>query len=143
MIIKIKRLHKDAVIPTYATKEAACFDLHAIEDGLIHLNEATTFRTGLAFEIPEGYAMMIYPRSGLAFKYGVRLSNNVAVIDADFRGQVLLRLHNEGDCEVVRIKKGDRIAQARIEKSQKIQFEEVEELGQTDRGIGGLGSTGL
>ena len=142
MKVKIKKLHIDAKVPTYGTEEAACFDICALHDGYVQYHYATTFSTGLAFEIPKGYAMLLYPRSGLAFKYGLRLANSVAVIDADYRGELLIRLHNDAYLGF-RVRAGDRIAQARIEKVEKVEFELAEELSVTERGQGGIGSTGL
>ena len=146
MKLKIKRLHPDAVIPKYATDGAACFDLHAVDCGNQHPIYSVmghTFRTGLAFEIAPGHAMLIYSRSGHGFKNDTRLANAVAVIDADYRGEVMVRLTRDGgSSDVLRVNPGDRIAQAMIVELPFVQIEEVEELSDTDRGAGGFGSTG-
>lgn len=154
MKIKVKKLHQNAIVPKYATSGAACFDLHA----LIETNEEVTpndfiefaefvgpdepqqYRTGLSFEIPEGHVMLIYSRSGHGFKYGVRLSNCVGVIDSDYRGEVQVKLH--ADTLGCVVENGDRIAQAMIVPIDRVEFEEVEGLSLTDRGTGGFGSTG-
>jgi len=143
MQLKIKKLHPDAVLPTYATPGAACFDLHAIEDAYLddicHVNEFIP--TGLAFEVPEGWALMLYSRSGHGFKHCVRLANCVGVVDADFRGEVIVKLAADSE-GMLGIKKGNRIAQGMLIPVQKVEFDEVAELSDTERGTGGFGSTG-
>lgn len=139
--LKIKKLHPDAVVPKYATPGAACFDLVSIDEMAIGAGAAHTFRTGLAFEVPPGWAMMVYSRSGHGFKHGVRLANCVGVIDSDYRGEVQVRLANDG-LTTIRICPGDRIAQAMLVPIPQVQMVEVEELSDTERGTGGFGSTG-
>lgn len=150
MKVKIKKLHQDAIVPTYGTSGAACFDLYAIGDGWISLGEcglpiefygACTFRTGLAFEVPKGHVMMVYSRSGHGFKHGVRLSNGTGIIDSDYRGELMVRLQNDGE-EPFMVNKGDRIAQAMIVRVNQVSFDLVDELGDTERGESGFGSTG-
>lgn len=148
--VKIKKLHPDAIIPTYGTDGAACFDLYALQvDGLsiignvINDDSPVICRTGLSFEIPHGYAMMIYSRSGHGFKQDIRLANCVGVIDSDYRGEVMVKL----TCDLYKelpdvIKPGDRVAQAMIVPVDRVEFETVDELSGTDRGAGGFGSTG-
>lgn len=142
--LKVKKLHEDAIIPTYATDGSACFDLYAVEDGYVddisHPN--IKIGTGLAFEIPTGYQMLIFPRSGIAFKNNVTLTNAVGVVDADFIGEVCVLLSAHGD-GVLNIKKGDRIAQAQLMPVHRVTFQEVTELTETERGTGGFGSTGV
>lgn len=143
MKLKVKRLHPDAKMPTYATDGSACFDLYSIEDAYIddisHVNEVVP--TGLAFEIPVGHVMLIFSRSGHAFKNNVRLANCVGVIDQDYRGEVKVKL--SADFEgMLGIKKGDRIAQAMVIPCPKVELVEVDELTPTERGAGGFGSTG-
>lgn len=144
MKVKIKKLHPDAIIPKYATEGAACFDLHAIatnERELVIPGAPVVFQTGLAFEIPDGHAMFIFSRSGHGFNFDIRLSNCVGVIDADYKGQVKVKMTADGnDC--LPVKDGDRIAQAMILPVPKVEFEEVQELTETERGQGGFGSTG-
>ena len=141
-LIKIKRLHENAEIPRRATPDSAGFDLHSIEDFSIAPGDHCPVRTGLAFEIPPGYAMLIYPRSGLAKNYGLTLSNAVGVVDSDYRGEVVVLLHNTGK-QPLSLQSGDRIAQAVIHRLPDIELVECEELSETDRGKGGFGSTGL
>lgn len=137
MEIKIKKLHPDAVIPTYGSVGAACFDLVAtdIEAGY----KRCVVPTGLSFEIPEGFEMVIRPRSGLAFKDGVHAFSGT--IDSDFRGEVKVLLMSENDVSIL-VEKGQRIAQAIIQPVQRVSFVEVDELSDTIRGEGGFGSSG-
>lgn len=144
MQVKIKKLHPDAIIPKYATDGSACFDLHSVGDYFIddiaHTNEVVA--TGLSVEIPEGYQMLVFSRSGHAAKNNVRLANCVGVIDSDYRGEVKVLLAADIDARLT-IKKGDRIAQAQIMPVHRVSFVEVEELTDTNRGTGGFGSTGV
>lgn len=139
--INIVKLHPEAVVPEYATPGAACFDLVSIDEMAIGAGAAHTFRTGLAFEVPAGWVMMVYSRSGQGFKHGVRLANCVGVIDSDYRGEVLVRLANDG-LRTLRVCAGDRIAQAMIVPVQQVEFNVVAQLSETERGTGGFGSTG-
>jgi dUTP pyrophosphatase len=141
MKIKIKKLSKDAIIPSYQTEEAAGFDLHSIEEVVIKPNERKLIKTGLAFEIEKGYEVQIRPRSGIAFKKGVSVLNTPGTIDSDYRGEIKVLLINLGE-EDFKINIGDRIAQAVVAPVIHAQFEEVEELTDTKRGEGGFGSTG-
>ncbi|MBO8137275.1 MAG: dUTP diphosphatase [Desulfotomaculum sp.] len=139
--VKVKKLHSSAKIPKRATPDSAGFDLHCIENFTIKPGEHKTIKTGLAFELPPGYVMLIYARSGNAKKYGITLSNAVGVIDSDYRGEVCVLLHNTGKSPVL-FKEGDRIAQAVIHKIPDVELVECEMLSETDRGEGGFGSTG-
>ncbi len=141
-LIKVKRIHALAVMPKRATIESAGFDLHCTEDFAIGPGQHYQVHTGLAFEIPPGYAMLIYPRSGNAKKHGITLSNAVGVVDSDYRGEIMILLHNCGTHEVS-FQAGDRIAQAIIHRLPDIELVECEELSETERGQGGFGSTGL
>lgn len=148
MKLKIKKLHEGAMLPKYATAGAACFDLAAVVDDLNSLevsvmpHSAMAFRTGLSFEVPEGHVMLVFSRSGHGFKNGVRLANCAGVIDSDYRGEVLVKLHNDNYLPL-NIYNGDRIAQAMILPVQQVEFEEVSDLSETDRGENGFGSTGV
>lgn len=147
MELKIKKLNPEAALPTYATDGAACFDLSVCEPGKVPLvmardAAAATFPTGLAFEIPPGWVMLIFSRSGHGFKHDVRLANCVGVIDSDYRGEVAVRLTaDHGDRPLV-VGHGDRIAQAMLVPVERVTFQEVYELSDTARGAGGFGSTG-
>lgn len=138
--MRIKRIHKDAVIPTYATKGSACFDFYALEDGVVSYTQPTVIRTGLEVEIPDGHALYIFSRSGHGFKNDIRLSNCVGVIDSDYRGEVMIKLAKD-QAGINTFKKGERIAQGCIMPVIKVVFEEVDSLSDTERGRGGFGST--
>ena len=141
--IKIKKLDDRAVTPSYGSEYAAGFDLYAILDEDITIKSGETFlvKTGLSMEIPIGYAGMIFARSGLATKKGLAPANKVGVVDSDYRGEVMVALHNHSN-EDRTISHGERIAQMVIMPFYKAEFIEVEELSDTDRGSGGFGSTG-
>jgi len=142
MNIKIKPLSPLAQLPAYATAGSACFDIATTSDGVdITPGASAVLKTDLAFEIPPGHAMMVYSRSGHGFKNGVRLANGTGVIDSDYRGELMIKLHNDGN-RVFSISRGDRIAQAMIVPVSQVSFETVDELGDTARGAGGFGSTG-
>ena len=146
MNIKIKKLHPNAIIPKYATEWSACFDLSArLDQGVTmsYLRRECTFSTGLSFEIPRGFAMMIYSRSGHGFNNDIRLANCVGVIDSDYRGEVKVKLTSDNPfCESFIVNHGDRIAQAMIIPVPDINLIEVDDLTDTVRGAGGFGSTG-
>jgi len=141
-----KRLNSKAVIPSKASPGAACFDLVAcLPEGqsiLIEHGRVSCVPTGLAVEIPQGFELQVRARSGLALKQGVALVNGIGTIDSDYRGevQVILTRLVPGSFE---IKSGDRIAQALVSPVLDVVHKEVEELSQTDRGVGGFGSTGV
>lgn len=142
--VKIKKLDQNAKIPTYGTSFSAGADLYACSSEVITFEPGETklVKTGLCFEIPEGYAGLIYARSGLATKRGLAPANKVGVVDSDYRGEVMVSLHNHTN-EVKQIEPYERIAQLVITPYLKANFEEVEELdNSTERGTGGFGSTG-
>lgn len=143
MNLKIKSLHPDAVMPSYAKTGDACFDLTAAGDGKPHPKDlhAWVYPTGLSFEIPAGHGMFIFSRSGHGFNEAIRLSNCVGVIDSGYRGEVMVSLRADGK-QPERQYKGSRIAQACILPTPHIQFEWANELSETDRRHGGFGSTG-
>ena len=139
--LKVKRLTDTATLPTYGSKGAACFDLYA--DTVQQEDWGVLVGTGLAVEIPEGHVMMVYSRSGMGFKHGIVLRNGTGIVDADYRGQIMVALTHNPIVEVdVEINTGDRIAQAMIIPVQQFQFTEVSELSETERGEGGFGSSG-
>ncbi len=141
--IKIKKLRSGAKIPTYGTEFAAGADLYAVLDKpeIIKPGETKFIGTALAFDIPNGLVGLVYARSGLSCKQGLAPANKVGVIDADYRGEVMVALHNHSNEERV-VSSGDRIAQIVFAPYVKGVFEEVEELSTSVRGAGGFGSTG-
>lgn len=166
MSVKVKRLHPDAVMPTKAHAGDAGFDLVAVEDTIIEPGETALIKTGLAFELSPGYEMQIRPRSGVTLKTKLRVQ--LGTIDSNYRGEVgVIVDNNVGDSlgftsrylnlvngsEIRQdedipegtylIRKGDRIAQAVIQRIPDVELIEVEELGESERGAGGFGSTGV
>tara|TARA_R110000765_G_scaffold244631_9_gene346883 strand:- start:1155 stop:1583 length:429 start_codon:yes stop_codon:yes gene_type:complete len=141
MNIKIKKMHRNAIMPTYGSAGAAAFDLYAAEAFEVTAHGSGVVSTGLAFEIPPWHVMRVYSRSGHGFKNSIRLANCVGVIDSDYRGVVMVKLRNDGPIRFD-VEKGDRIAQAIIEPVERVTFQEVDLLSDTERGDGGFGSTG-
>ena len=143
MKLNIKKLDERAVIPTYATEFSAGADLYNMTgcDVAVPPHATVLVKTGLALEIPEGYCGLIFARSGLATKRGLAPANKVGVIDADYRGEIMVALHNHGPMPQT-IDHGERIAQCVITPVLTPAYEEAEELSDTSRGVGGFGSTG-
>ena len=141
MTVNIKKLDERATIPTYGTEYSAGADLYSIEAVTVEPHKTVLVHTGLALEIPEGYAGLIFARSGLACKRGLAPANKVGVIDADYRGEIMVALHNHTESPVS-IDAGERVAQLAIMPFLKAEFELSDELSDTVRGAGGFGSTG-
>ena len=143
MEIKIKRLNERAKIPTFGTEFSAGADLYCAEEHEISVcsGQKCSIGTGISMEIPEGYVGLVFARSGLACKNGLRLCNSVGVIDADYRGEIKVALHNDST-EARKIVPGQKIAQMVVMPFLDVVFEEQDTLDQTDRGAGGFGSTG-
>lgn len=141
--IRVKKLSPNAILPTYGSAEAAGADLYAcLEEPVTIVPGQTVFiPTGLAMEIPCGYAGLAYARSGLACKQDLAPANKVGVIDSDYRGEFMIALHNHGG-EIRTVNHGDRIAQLVITPVFTPGFTEVSELAESKRGSGGFGSTG-
>jgi dUTP pyrophosphatase len=141
MKIKIKKLHKNAIIPSYATSGSACKDLHACIGNSITLKplERVVVPTGLAIEIPKGYEIQVRPRSGISLKEGKVCI--LGTIDSDYRGEMGIILANISDC-IIEINPQDRLAQIALKRTEYFEFEEVTELSETERGTNGYGSTG-
>ena len=163
MKIQVRKLHPDAIVPAYATAGSAGFDIVAIEDCEIEPGKTMLLRTGLAFEIPEGFELQIRPRSGRSLSTPFRVANSPGTVDSDFRGEVCIVAHNisgisqlvytrdfDGrliDVEgapglTIAIKTGDRVAQGIICPVVRVEFEETDRLSLTERSAHGFGSTG-
>lgn len=142
--VNIKKLKANAALPVYSSAAAAGADLRACleEDVIIRPGKTEMISTGLAMEVPEGYAGLIYARSGLASKRGLAPANKVGVIDSDYRGEIMVALHNHSE-EAAVISHGGRIAQLIITPYLTAEFTEKEVLEETERGFGGFGSTGI
>ena len=143
MKVRIKKLDERAITPTYGTEYSAGADLCALLDEAVEIlpHETKLVKTGISVEIPEGYCGLIFARSGVASKRGLAPANKVGVIDADYRGEVMVALHNHSEINAM-VEPGERIAQLAIMPFLKAQFEEADELSDTVRGAGGFGSTG-
>lgn len=141
MKVKVVKLHADAILPSYSTPGANAFDIHCLEGGVIPPGGSCKFNTGLGFELPVGYAMLVFSRSGHGVKFGIRLANGVGVLDSDFRGDMTLRFQNDGS-EPYTFKPQDRMAQGMIIPVPQIEFIETDSLSPTERGTSGIGSTG-
>ena len=143
MKIKVKKLHPDAKLPTFSTPYAAGADLYALaeKDIVINPHQTVFVTTGLSFEIPDGYAGLVYARSGLASKNNLAPANKVGVIDSDYRGEAFVALHNHGETPQT-VSNGQRIAQLIVMPIPAVEYEETTDLSQTQRGAGGFGSSG-
>ena len=141
--IRIARLpHGEGLpLPSYATPGAAGMDVVAAEDFDLEPGQRHAVATGFRVAIPDGYEIQVRPRSGLAFKHGITVPNTPGTIDSDYRGEIKVLLINHGT-EPFPIRRGDRIAQMMLAVCTVAEFEEVDELCDTDRGAGGFGSTG-
>jgi dUTP pyrophosphatase len=143
--LRIKPLHPDARRPVYASDGAAAFDLHVVGAAPVRVfpGVPVAFGTGLAVEVPEGYGLFIFSRSGHGFNFGARLANCVGVIDSDYRGEVMVKIAvDAGNHKSLLVNPGDRIAQAVLLPVPRVEFTFTDQLTETARGAAGLGSTG-
>lgn len=140
--VKIKQLNPKAKIPTYGSQEAAGADLCSVVNVTLRPGERFLIPCGFAIELPVGFEVQVRPRSGLAFKHGVTVLNAPGTIDSDYRGEMKVLLINHGD-DPFKIEEGDRIAQMLIAPVFLANFQIADELGPSDRGAGGFGSTGV
>ena len=143
MKIKVKKLNENAILPTYGSTSAAGADLYNLpgEDVVIPPHKTVLIHTGLAMELPEGYAGFLFARSGIASKRGLAPANKVGVIDSDYRGEFMVALHNHSSEEQT-VAGGERVAQLCILPVVQGEFILSEVLDETERGAGGFGSTG-
>lgn len=141
MKVKIKPLYKDTIIPTKADEDSAGYDLYAMNDMYFEPHTTHKVSVGFAMELPKGTFGAIYARSGLATKRGLRPANCCGIVDASYRGEVFVALHNDTE-EWREIKKGDRIAQLIVTEYPQVDFDIVDELSETERGEGGFGHSG-
>ena len=142
--VKIKKLDPKAVVPSYGSPYAAGADLYALTNGeilTVQPHETVFVHTGIAMEIPVGFAGLIYARSGTACKRGLAPANKVGVVDSDYRGEIMVALHNHSAFAQT-VEDGERIAQMVIAPYLTADFVEAESLDKTERGEGGFGSTG-
>ena len=143
MKIRIKKLNEKALVPTYGSEYSAGADLYALLDEAIEIKPHQTVfvHTGISVEIPEGYCGLVFARSSMGAKRGLAPANKVGVIDADYRGEIMVALHNHSEITAT-VEPTERIAQLAIVPFLKAEFEEADELSDTLRGAGGFGSTG-
>ena len=143
IIVKLKRLDAGAKLPVFGSRLAAGMDLYAClqEKLTVRPGETVMVPTRLAMEIPEGYVGLIYARSGMAVKRGLAPANKVGVIDADYRGEIMIALHNHST-EEQSVENGERVAQMVITPVPSVELVETDQLEDSERGAGGFGSTG-
>ena len=143
MVIHLKKLKENALLPTRGSAFAAGYDLHACleEDIIVHPGKTVKIGTGLAVAVPEGFFGAVFARSGLAAKEGLRPANCVGICDSDYRGNYIVAMHNDSDIER-RVTAHEKIAQMIVMPCLSLEFEETDELTDTERGAGGFGSTG-
>lgn len=146
MELKLKKLRPTAALPAYASAGAGAFDLRAcFEDNhpvYVSPGAPVSIPTGLAVEVPDGYTMLIFSRSGHGFNFDVRLANCVGVIDSDYRGEVMVKMTNDGVGPALAVNNGDRIAQALLVATPRVELVWADGLSETGRGANGFGSTG-
>lgn len=140
--IQVKRLDPELPLPKRAHPEDAGADLYSAQDLILQPGERALVRTGVAIALPIGAVGLIHPRSGMAAKHGLSIVNTPGTIDAGYRGELMVCLLNTDRTEAIEITRGMRIAQLVIQRVELAQFEEVNQLDETERGSGGYGSTG-
>lgn len=139
--VNFVKMNDDAIIPTYGTLFSAGADLYSVEEVKIDAGETKIIHTGIILEIPEGYGGFIFARSSLASKRGLAPANKVGVIDSDYRGEIMVSLHNHSK-EIQIVEKGERVAQIVFMPYVMANFVQADDLSKTERGEGGFGSTG-
>jgi len=142
MKLKIKKLNQDAIIPNYAHSTDSGMDLYSVEDKIIAPSETTLIKTGISIELPKKTEAQIRPKSGIALKNSVTVLNTPGTIDEGYTGEIQVILINHGE-RLYKVNKGEKIAQLVIMPVIRVEIEQVNELIETSRGVGGFGSTGL
>jgi dUTP pyrophosphatase len=140
--IKIKKLVSEAIIPHYVHDGDAGMDVYSIENCILEIGDIKLVKTGIAFEVPKGYEIQVRPKSGLALKNGITLTNSPGTIDSGYRGELGVIMQNCGKA-AYEIKKGEKIAQIVLAKYELAEIKEATDLTESTRGAGGFGSTGL
>ncbi len=141
MKLSFKRIHPDAVLPSYAHEGDAGMDVRSVQALTIQPGRRALVKTGLVAEIPSGYEIQVRPRSGLAFKHGVTVLNSPGTVDSGYRGEIGVILVNFGD-EPFPVSVGDRIAQLVVSPVTQAEISETSDVSSSERGEGGFGSTG-
>lgn len=142
MTLRFQRINPLATLPTYAHPGDAGMDMRSVEELVVPAGGRSLVRTGLVMELPDGYEAQVRPRSGLALKYGITVLNTPGTIDAGYRGEIGVILANFGQADFT-VHPGDKIAQLVIAPVTRPEIVETETVGETDRGAGGFGSTGI
>lgn len=142
MKIKVKKLSEGAILPCYAHDGDAGMDVFSVEHCFLYPGDRKMVKTGLSFEIPKGFEIQVRPKSGLSLKNGLTILNTPGTLDSGYRGELGVILFNTTK-EVYEIKNGQKIAQIILSRYEEAEVEEVKELGESERGEGGFGSTGL
>lgn len=142
MILKIQKLHKDAIVPQYAHPDDSGMDLYALEPAVVPVGGRKLVKTGISIQLPLGTEAQVRPRSGLALKHGISITNAPGTVDEGYRGDVGVILENRGSDPFI-VDRGMKIAQLVIAPVLRPQIEVVEDLSETERGAGGFGSTGV
>ncbi len=142
VVLQFCKIHANAIIPKFATKEAAGFDFHALESYTIGAGKHALIRTGLCMEIAAGYEIQVRSRSGLALKHRIMVLNSPGTIDSDYRGELQIILANFGEQDFI-VRAGDRIAQGVVHALPKVEIIEVRQINETERATKGFGSTGI
>jgi len=142
-VVRIKKTDERAVVPSYGSPSAAGADLYALADETLTIapHQTVFVHTGISMEIPEGFVGLVYARSGIACKRDLAPANKVGVIDSDYRGEIMVALHNHGETSQT-VENGERIAQIVIAPYLTADFVQTDDLSDTDRGSGAFGSTG-
>ena len=142
--VNLKKLNRNAIIPTRGSVSSAGYDLYACLENSVEIKPGETVKipTGLAIEVPEGYVGLIFARSGLSINKNIAPANKVGVCDSDYRGEYIVALKNDGDSTYI-VKNKDRVAQLVVVPFLDVEFKEVENLTETKRGENGFGSTGI
>lgn len=140
--VQVVRLDPELPLPSYANVDDAGLDLHCAEAVTLEPGQRQAVRTGLAIALPSGFVGLVHPRSGLALKHGIGMVNAPGTIDAGYRGEIKVLLINHDSAVPFTFNKGDRIAQLVVQRVEKVVWEEVASLPDSDRGIGGFGSSG-
>lgn len=140
--VKIKKLHPEAIIPHYVHEGDAGMDVYSVEDSKLEAGDIKLVKTGLSFEISKGFEIQVRPKSGLALKQGITLTNSPGTLDSGYRGELGVIMQNCGK-SAYEIKKGEKIAQIVLAKHEFAEIQEVTDLTDSSRGTGGFGSTGL
>jgi len=141
-LLKVKKISPEAILPKYIDNQATCFDVYTSTKAIIQPFEKKLIKTGLQFEIPEGYCLKLYLRSGISIKTPLLLCNGVGQIDSNYRGEVMIPLINLSMNNYI-IEKGIRIAQMEFTMYSQCEIQEVDTINTTERGLGGFGSSGI